>query len=411
MKIAFVTDLHLVEDAATGSVRGYQLEGLARVVEGIKDAGADLILLGGDNSGHDIPHKATPAELNAHVDFRVALAEIAPVLEVQGNHDFVGNYEVFNRLASKHPIAFASSPGGVDVKELGGPDCMVWLLPWIFPSAVEVEADVDAAVAYRDYVYSEVEALAATAAETIEQEHRERIVRPHFLLGHVAVRDALLRDGQPAVPVSDPVIDSAALMPDGLYEAGFFGHYHHMQVVRFDGDRPIGVYGGSLFVNEYGETPDKGWTLYNTSGGAFTRHEIEQPLMVRVTLDPATGRVQTKPHVDVHDVEGLGRFDFDSVMVKLVVDLPATGLGHHAVVRDRAVSLIKATAMSLRVVYKGGAEPPKERDGAAEVSEAASVEDKLGVYLRKVRAPSVPEETARLVVGLYRELSTEGEGT
>lgn len=89
----------------------------------------DLVLIGGDMHGTTVPHVATVIERNA-VAMRIqALAEIAPVVLIYGNHDAPGDLDVYAQLAAAHPIYVASVPRVVSVR-LANVDVEVFCLPY-----------------------------------------------------------------------------------------------------------------------------------------------------------------------------------------------------------------------------------------------------------------------------------------
>lgn len=379
MQVAFVTDLHLQEDPGTGSVKAEQQRILEDIVQDIAITNPDLILLGGDNSGRSAPYKSTPAERNAHIWFRVQLAGIAPVIEVQGNHDYPGDYRVFNKLRTKYKIIYAEQPMLIDTTALfgtAGPHCVVACFPWIFSSVAGSD--------YYGYVRDQLDALIEQARILRDEDLDEDVARPYFVLGHCAIVGALVREGQPKVPTKDYTLDPKMLFPDHrgghLFDAGFFGHYHHRQPVHHYGTRPVAVYGGSVFVAEYGESADKGWSLYDTRDGAFTFYNVRQSPKVEVIYDlEIDGVAATKPDLGLagHDLEDI---DFDELEVRLTVLMPDEGLEPYRERLREIIAAIGKTAMTLETKYKGSAKETT-RKGAKAVAAATTMEDKIRKFL------------------------------
>jgi DNA repair exonuclease SbcCD nuclease subunit len=407
MKIAFLTDLHLEEDPGTGDIYEIQMDGLAQLVEDIGDADPDLILLGGDNSGPAPPYKSSPAERNAHIELRQTLAEIAPVIEVQGNHDYPGDYEVFNKIKSQKPIVFVSEPSAVDCARtpgMGDLECVVWCLPWVFASDA---GDED----HLEYTKSIAQDVVEEAIAQRKRDAAAKMRREHFLLGHAAINGALLREGQPRVPVEDPVLDPDMLMPmrgkkkqHPLFDAAFFGHYHHRQVVKTDGaGNPIGIYGGSVFIRTFGEDLDKGWCLYDSDARSFSFETIEQPGKLTIVYNPEKDRVvDIRPDLGI-EFDSVADYDFSEIEVKMVVLMPKAGLGEHIGCLEATRAAIARTARSIEMAYEGEAEA-KTREGAAEIAKAKTLEDKIEYYLTH-RAPEKPsEEEVAEAIALFKRI-------
>lgn len=410
MKVAFITDLHLEEDPGTGEIYEHQQDGMEQVIEGIEEAQPDLILIGGDNSGPAPPYKSSPAERNAHIFYRQSLAVLAPVIEVQGNHDYPGDYMVFNELRADHPIIFLEEPGSVDCSRTPGMDdveCVVWCLPWIFSAEADGEE-------HQEYARSIAAAVVEEAMEQWERDQDVGLERPHFLLCHGAVDGALLREGQPRVPVEDPLLDPDELLPinattdEPLFDAAFFGHYHHRQVVKTDGaGRPMGVYGGSVFVRAFGEDMDKGWCLFDTATGAYSFETITQPGKLVVVYDPASDTIlETRPDLGLSG--WVGDYSFGEIMVRIIVTMPKSGIGEHLSNLESLRAAIAKTAANVEVIYKAETKP-STREGAAEIAAAATIEDKVREFLAKHSPDKPTEEEVEEAISLFEEIRTAAD--
>jgi DNA repair exonuclease SbcCD nuclease subunit len=406
VKIAFVTDIHLAEDPGNpGSLYPMQSNGLSQIVAGITMAEPDLILIGGDNSGGIPPYKATPAERNAHVHFRLALARVAPIVEVQGNHDYPGDYDVFNALRSAHEITYATEPCIVEIEDV----CNVACLPWVFASDAMV-----AGVEHRSFVVSEAKHLAQAALEA-----NKRNGLPCVILAHAAISGTLIREGQPSVPVKDPVLSPEELVvrrPSGaIYKAGFFGHYHHRQAVKYADGTVAGIYGGSVFIHEYGESTDKGWTLYDSHGAAcrYGTKTIDQPAKVKVVYDPATGEiVDVKPELSPLDgmtLEDMKALDLSEYDIRLEIRVPPEGAAFYKREIAEARTALGKTAMSLDVKLKA---KPKTlaREGAAKLAAITSYEKKVDHYLRAHSQLAPTKKEIKTAVNLFSEIVSEVDG-
>ena len=382
MKVAFVTDLHLEEDPETGALAGEQERVLSDLMDGVEAAKPDLILLGGDNSGHGIPHWATATERNAHAKLRVDLAAVAPVIEVMGNHDMPGDYSFFRLLRADNQIRYEEIRCGVDMAS-EGVDCVVWCFPWIYASEALAEEGVD----HQGYLDTAVEEFVATALDVREGEIAAGVNRPHFVLAHIAVQGGVIRPGQPKVITDDPKVDPKELMlsissGEDLFEAGFFGHYHHRQKFRIRG-RDAATYGGSLLLTEYGEPSGRGWTSYSTKTRMFTDHIIKQRAKYKLTLDPTSGAISDiAPSVKgVESISDVRPSHFPGADVKVYVRVPPEGMRAHNGSVKRLKAAVMKSARSFRVTYARTAPQSAARAGSVAVASGRTRREKVAAYL------------------------------
>lgn len=385
MRVAFVTDLHIENDPATGAIKTLHQEVLERLVERIAQMSVDLILLGGDNSGHRVPHRAAPSERNAHMWLRLALAQIAPVAEVMGNHDYPGDYDFFNFLAAENSIDFVTEVAGIEITS-GDADCMVWCLPWIYPRDAGDEE-------HQALVDAEVKRLVDAASARRLADLDDGIRRPHFLLGHAAISGSVIREGQPKLPTRDPLVCPERLMPMldddkwgayPVFDAGFFGHYHKRQPVRHYGDRVAGIYGGSLMVSAYGDDAQKGFSLYDSDFKAWTFVPIQQPAKIVIEVDLDEGKVtRFEPSLEyaIESIDALMKCTFDGVKVKLVMRSGGS-LSEVAARVDELKSHVAKTALSVTDRYESlESMAVPLRPGSEEIVQARTRQDKVRAYL------------------------------
>ena len=138
MRVGFVTDIH-VRDVDLVE----QIPAMKAVAEKMKEEGVELVLVGGDLAGVTVPHRASPRERNALVDFFLALGEFARVIIVRGNHDFPGDYQFTNHLAVddrgevRKPITYISEPTVVS----DGGSWDVFVFPWLDRSRFSPDED------------------------------------------------------------------------------------------------------------------------------------------------------------------------------------------------------------------------------------------------------------------------------
>jgi len=372
MRVAFVTDLHVTQ----ARLREHAPV-LRKVAGAICATHPDLLLVGGDLCGLRVPHRATPEERNTLVDFlRRATGDGEwPAVVVRGNHDAPGDFDFLDHLAID--ATYMGEPGVVEGDRWG-----VVCLPWVDRTAVSdperYQGEVRAL--YRD-----------TLAGYLQDPDR----RPHvFVLGHAAIKGATLHDGQPAVPIADPVVPLSDL--DGDFRAGFFGHYHHPQILE-SGDRPI-VYGGSLNVNEHGEDYRKTWTEWTPKRCRF--HRIPTPIRATLVVDDLGKTLEVKP-----DADALG----PNAHLKIRVVAQGDRLDQAITAARRVRAQYVGNVLSVRVEYDTRVQP-RTREGAADIADRTTIPDKVALYLDRKRPKikgSLKAEALQILDELLEDVGAE----
>lgn len=357
MKIAFLADLHVSEDRIDEHV-----EILRSVAGGIVAGGPDLVLVGGDLCGRRTPHRATPTERNAIVEFVVAVGEVAPVIVVRGNHDAPGDWDFLERL--RVDVTYVSD----------GPECVegdgwsVLVLPWIDRSAFGGRGYHEGVRGRYKRAIEEFRSGLLTAREGGAET---------FLLGHVALAGAMARDGR-VIQTDDPLVSLSdlACSDGGLWSGVFLGHYHVPQdVVHTD---PTVVYSGSTTANEYGDGRDKSWVLWDD--GRIERRSIDVVVRLVLDVDGESGEVVAEtPAVGIDGVcEGV----VPRMHVKVRVHVGESRLlGPARVVARQWYARLHEYVLSCATEFVMPASPPN-RDGAVEVAQSLGLTEKVAAYLR-----------------------------
>jgi DNA repair exonuclease SbcCD nuclease subunit len=161
---------------------------------------------------------------------------------------------------------------------------------------------------------------------------------------------------------------------DGDFRAGFFGHYHHPQILKAD-DQQI-VYGGSVNVNEHGEDHRKTWTEWTPEGTRF--HRINTPARVTLIVDDLGKTVEVKP-ADA-DLDGLGEADHLKVRVIAQGDRMDQAITTGRRVRAKYAEGIR----SVTVEYDTQVQH-RTREGAEDVAARSAIPDKVALYLDRKR--------------------------
>jgi DNA repair exonuclease SbcCD nuclease subunit len=323
------------------------------IVDHLKGAPPDLITLGGDL----FDRRPTPAETRAAAAWVMALADIAPVVAVYGNHDVPGSLGVFPWLNTRHPVHVADRPGTIVVAGMA-----VHCLPW--PRRGEMMAAAPAPDGTREQSMAD----AAEALRTILRGFRheaDMLGMPGILLGHVQVRGASLSSGQPLAPGADFELGIDDLAMAGA-RAVLLGHIHMAQEWTTADGAPV-IYPGAPRRTAWGETEPKGLAWVELDGA---------DVRVRQIITPATPMVLLSGGHDGDDIvfpEPIPDVGGADVRVRYTVAPDARERGR-AAARTLRDSLISGGASVVRMEEIVQADV---RVRAPEVVQARTVADKL----------------------------------
>lgn len=106
LRVASTADIH--------TTSGPRLADTQRCAEFVADDGAergvDLYSVVGDLAGADAPHESTAEERNVNDQVLQRMAQHAPVIVVEGNHESPGDLDGYGRLQGAYPIVVATRP-------------------------------------------------------------------------------------------------------------------------------------------------------------------------------------------------------------------------------------------------------------------------------------------------------------
>lgn len=368
-RIAFVTDLHIRDER----IEEHEAA-LSRIAKDIREQGCKILILGGDLSGVRVPHLARPSERNALLQF-IEDCEVEVSLAIRGNHDTREDWDCLFYAGTP----WVSTPTIAPVK--GG--LSIGLLPWI---------DRPPKGDWKEVFQREFDKLAEPG-------------QCNLIVAHAAVAGGAIRLGQPDVPTKDPIIDvSNARCPVLL------GHYHAPQLVK---GSTTAAYGGSAFLNEYGEEGDRGWTML-TLGGPDPLIEHRPVPQVRrwvVDLDPSKKKVASvRPEPSKPLVGGSIKDALCHIEGPVRVCIPAATPALAAAARE-AVARMQTDfgdRISARIEVESSV---AMRDGAEEVATATSLPEKLVAFSDSLPVPPRPETLERAVEILSDGGPDFGSGT
>jgi len=184
---------------------------------------------------------STPEDRLAVADLVQRAADLAPFLEVEGNHGRQKDTNIYARLKSKHEIRVVTSP---EIVRLGGVTFAV--LP--YPSKAAMVAAGATREAQVQIAHDAFDLMAMVDAAAWEADSG-----PKMVVGHLTIRGAVTSVGQPLVAV-ELEMDPLTLSRYGDCPK-LFGHIHKHQVVS------DAVYVGSCCRMDWGEVESKGWCL------------------------------------------------------------------------------------------------------------------------------------------------------
>jgi len=372
-RIAFIGDPHLHGPWLDGPEG--QRASLRAVAKDIRKQDVDGVLIAGDLTGHVVPHRSTPEERGALMEFLDAIDR--PTIVIRGNHDVPHDHDYLNYLKVAGGRVIYSET--VDFIETD------WIrlvtLPWIsasqLPSGTAPELAIEGMV--REVLLR----------KEVKDSFRN-FDGPRLVLAHAAFRGGQVRTGQPTTPTADPVLDPKEILRDTFADCILAGHYHEHQLLP-----GAGLYGGSLFASQFGESSEKVWTLVHyESGKELTLEDrpVPQPGRLLVDYDPAVEKVL--------GVEGLPGA-LESVLefpmhLRALVEEMSRWAGSHVKLRVRMAEsevarltprVSEAAARLGREALSVKVEPvidreEKVRTGADDVAKATTLVEKFEAFIQ-----------------------------
>jgi DNA repair exonuclease SbcCD nuclease subunit len=376
MKVAHITDLHITEKYIDGPDGHARL--LADAAKAICQSGAVLCTVGGDLAGYTVPHRSTIRERNLLVDFMVEVSKVMPVVVARGNHDPVGEWLFLNHCRGKHPITYSEDPEIISTVH-----AEVLVLPWLDQTRFQGTQDYSGAVMTR------YQTQIAEFSDLLVDAGKQGKCR--VMLVHGAFSKAMFRDGQPAVPTADPMIDLPVIADPKLFDVVLAGHYHLHQTIKA---KIPACYGGSLATSQFGEDHPKGWTLYDHATGEITHQPVAQRRRMKVVVNPATSRIsECSPEVDGMKGLPVGKLrDFLEEMSLSDCDIRVVyeATGENAVEAAGQINAVEE-ALSLagaKVEIKAKIERQIQmREGLAEVASATTLAGKVRAWAAASKVP------------------------
>lgn len=253
IRVSHSGDWHLCDGPRFGSTQRC----LQYIVDDGRENDVALWLVGGDLAGTVTPHKATPRERNALAEIFVAMAETAPVVICQGNHDYsggpgAGDLDIYAMLQGRHPIEVATAPRAMT---LAG--ARVYVLPYPSKRSYLAAGGAGEGVETQNADYQHGLRTILTEWRMDREEHADL---PAILLGHINIGGSRVAGGEQLIG------QEIELAPVDLDTIGFdyvaLSHIHlHQQVAA------KAWFAGSPDRSNFGEEDEKGYVLAEVEVG------------------------------------------------------------------------------------------------------------------------------------------------
>lgn len=245
------------------------------------------------------------------------MANHAPVIACEGNHDIPGDLDFLAKLFAKHPIFVIVRPQVVRFLTATGAQAAVFVLPYphrsgLVAAGVATDNLVDAARGALDIIFMDA------AAQLADARAAGAIT---LMIGHVNVAGSIVSSGQPNIG-KEIEIDQALLDRLGPIYKGL-NHIHKAQEIAG------AWYAGSACRLDWGEVDPKGYLAIDFEptweGDGYTFEVQTHPLDVapmyhvegELTREGFTGKVVGHGLWNVLGVESLQEIDWSGAEVRV----------------------------------------------------------------------------------------------
>jgi len=392
MRVAHVSDLHITSGPRLDDQRAC----LDAILADAARAEPDLWLVTGDLWGTTVPHVSTVGERAVLYPALVAMAELAPVVVVVGNHDSAADLAALPHLGGRFAIQVVSEGTRLRIETAAGP-ANVYALP--YPSRAWLLRDSDASGSEARAATEEALGRLLTAwGAVIRARRRAHPAEPHILAAHVQVSGAAVGGGGEVLDTGEVTVPRGAL-DDLPVDYGALGHLH----IRQEAARRC-WYAGSPWPTSHGGTVRRhGWILADlmpppkldeqTGGHPFIepssegRHalrvqQVDTPHRALLTLAWSWGEGGWLERPDHLDVAGAEVRCILTVAEAFASSCPWPG----------ELARVKAAGAERIVVERRTV--PSVRVRAPEVSTAETPEAKLRAWWATLDSPPSPEVQA-----------------
>jgi exonuclease SbcD len=361
LKILSTSDWHLccgMDDDISNS--------LVQIEEKAAEVHPNLIVIAGD-----INHRASdPNGRNQAAEHIQKLADIAPVLIVRGNHDAPGDLMIFARLQAKNKIWVHETPNTLVFKESESHIVAIHTMPWFTKTAwlathkEESKESSDRAVGDLALQYIQNVVLNTPGVDV------------HILVAHLMINGARVQNHQPLIG-QGVTVGQYDLPEAGLF-AAILGHIHLKQEFT----SPRFFYNGSIAALNYGETPDKYFSILDTHSGDVEWIRLNTVGRYQIDID--------FPFTDDGLKNSLAGRDFIITGSRIAVNLRVPDGENVSQAKgeiERYFSLYHPIQLDIRPQLI-----PKTELRSQEIAHAHSLSDKLRAYWKATTEPDAESQ-------------------
>lgn len=296
MKIVHVADSHFQKKRLDECVHCFDY-----IIDYTEKEKPDYIFHAGDLFEKNV--LINSPEYHAAVNAISALADIAPVFMVRGNHDPIGALEIFEELNTMFGIRYSDKIENIpfnDITVSGFNDFNVLTIPYQMPSTVGSGDSIgEIHVTGADEIRSRI-----TEFKNLQPE------RPKFIIAHISILDSRFANSE-RIQEGEIMLSVDELNLPEL-RGVFLGHIHNSQQEIFK-DTNI-RYAGAHYRTRFDEVAEPGFYVWEFKEGRTDIKFVNTPArdMTQFNLSEAeTKELITK-----------GKFDFPPGDVKIVLEVP-----------------------------------------------------------------------------------------
>lgn len=263
MLIAHLSDLHVTEGPALEDQR----EDLARCVDRVLESRPDLVILTGDYYGRTVPHRPSPRERAVLEPEIVRLAECAPVLVLEGNHDHGEALALARQLGGVYPVTVLDRAGTTVVHTPAGPARVYWLA---YPTKRWLLAGQAGGLGVgesREAALVKLHGLLTAWGGRMRRQRQAEPDTPILFLGHFQVGGSVLSSGE-VLATGEIEVDRTKLLAMPV-DYGALGHVHARQELG-----PRWWYVGNPWPVDFGERGPRGFHLVQVGPGTAPRANL-----------------------------------------------------------------------------------------------------------------------------------------
>jgi exonuclease SbcD len=207
----------------------------------------DLVVITGD-----VYERASdPGPRNLAIACIQGLADKVPVIIIRGNHDAPGDLKVYDQIRSKCKISVFETPDIYAMPMAGDKGILIHIMPWLTkarwqslnPGATKEEGDKTVSQLALEYLKNNVALYPGYN---------------HILAGHMTVAGAKAQNHQQMG--ADGITIGMYDIAEAGFSAAMLGHIHLRQTL----DARTHYYNGSVAALDYGETPEKFFSVLET---------------------------------------------------------------------------------------------------------------------------------------------------